>query len=64
MTIQDDYLMSFELLLRAQGYKPVEAKPAVPFPQMINELLEYVNSPDYQQLIINERLEYLKTIKP
>jgi hypothetical protein len=56
--MKSDYIISFEILLREQGFKPVEQKPIDP---IFQELLDYVHSLEYQKLIFDEQMEYFKT---
>ncbi len=55
MNHQSDRLIACEMLLNASGFRKVKQRKLDPLAQ---ELLDYVNSPEYMQLIINE---YKKT---
>lgn len=51
-----DRLMAMEFSLLAADYRPVE--PKIAFPEILKDLLDYVNSHAYQALIIKEQREY------
>lgn len=50
-----DYIVSLQLLLLAYGHIKEEKSEKILLPSLVQELLDYVNSKEYQQLIIDER---------
>lgn len=50
----NDLAFSFEQMLIATGYTKKDVKVNVTFPSLINDLINYVNSTEYQKLIIEE----------
>lgn len=54
-----DMLMAMEMSLLAAGYKPKpKGELKIAFPEILQELLDYVNSPQYQELIIKEKKDH------
>lgn len=50
-----DLTIAMQMSLLAAGYAPrPEKKIDLPFPHLLQELLNYVNSPAYRQLEIDE----------
>jgi hypothetical protein len=60
-----DLTMAMEMSLLAAGYHPVPKKdPNIPFPGILQDLLDYVRSPEYRKLEIEEFIKAHANAKP